>query len=185
MGRETSCVRAAERLTRAGLLAMAALALTSGALLAQDVVPATLSSLSFSPTSINVGAADQNVAVNWAATGNVGIYYRWAPGNEAKSEPALRRALELGTKYLETSRTDFNLRANLAEYRARLGDAKGALAEVDAIPAGAVRGGAAWNWVSSNPVPFSGKVANQSALAAGIHQQYFVNATNVVQVELE
>jgi hypothetical protein len=52
----------------------------------------------------------------------------------------------------------------------------------DALPAGAVRGGATFNWVSTNPVPYSGVAANQSALAAGIHQQYFVNATNALQV---
>jgi tetratricopeptide (TPR) repeat protein len=66
--------------------------------------------------------------------GNVGIYYRRVPGSEAKSEPALRRAIELATKIAENKKSDYNARANLAEYRARLGDAKGALAEIDRIP---------------------------------------------------
>jgi tetratricopeptide (TPR) repeat protein len=69
--------------------------------------------------------------------GNVGIYYRWAPGNEAKASEALRKAIELATKYAETRKSDYNVRANLAEYRARLEDAKGALAEIDRIPAAA------------------------------------------------
>lgn len=69
--------------------------------------------------------------------GNLGIYSKWSPSDRAKAAPALRRALELGTKVLETRRTDYNLRANLAEYRARLGDAKGALAEIDSIPVAA------------------------------------------------
>jgi len=69
--------------------------------------------------------------------GNLGIYYRRSPGSESKSEPALRRAIELAAKFAETRKSDYNVRANLAEYRARLGDAKGALAEIDRIPAAA------------------------------------------------
>ncbi len=71
--------------------------------------------------------------------GNLGIYCKWAPGNESKSAPALRRAIELATKLAETHQSDYGIRANLAEYRARLGDAKGALAEIDRIPAAARR----------------------------------------------
>ncbi|MBI3876204.1 MAG: glycoside hydrolase family 9 protein [Verrucomicrobia bacterium] len=50
----------------------------------------------------------------------------------------------------------------------------------DALPAGGVpdsSGGDSWNWVSSYPAPFSGTLAHQSAIAAGIHQHYFDNAT--------
>jgi len=46
----------------------------------------------------------------------------------------------------------------------------------DALPAGAVSGadgGDSWFWVSSNPAPFSGTVAHQSAAAQGAHQHYF------------
>jgi hypothetical protein len=43
----------------------------------------------------------------------------------------------VGVKFLETRRTDYNLRADRAEYRARLGDAKGALVEIDSLPAAA------------------------------------------------
>jgi hypothetical protein len=49
----------------------------------------------------------------------------------------------------------------------------------DALPAGATGGadgGDAWNWVSASPAPFSGTLASQSAIAAGSHQHYFVNA---------
>ena len=49
----------------------------------------------------------------------------------------------------------------------------------DVVPAGgtAAGNGDSWNWVSSNPPPFSGALAHQSALAAGMHQHYFYNAT--------
>ena len=69
--------------------------------------------------------------------GNLGAYYKSAPGNEAKSAPALRRAVELGLKVQETRPTDVSVRANLAEYYARLGDGRAALAHVEKIPAAA------------------------------------------------
>ena len=45
----------------------------------------------------------------------------------------------------------------------------------DALPAGATPSGT-WNWVSTAPVPYSGSLAHQSILAAGMHQHYFRNA---------
>ncbi|HXG47286.1 MAG TPA: lysyl oxidase family protein, partial [Methylomirabilota bacterium] len=52
----------------------------------------------------------------------------------------------------------------------------------DALPAGAVAyadGGDSWNWVASNPAPFSGSRAHQSNIGLGLHQHYFdwANAT--------
>ena len=55
----------------------------------------------------------------------------------------------------------------------------------DAVPAGGTQfgeGGDSWTWVSSNPAPFAGTVAHQSALASGLHQHYFVNATTQLPV---
>jgi hypothetical protein len=55
----------------------------------------------------------------------------------------------------------------------------------DAVPTGAVQGSAggdAWNWVSSNPAPYSGTLAHQSALMSGTHQHYFYNATATLPV---
>lgn len=46
----------------------------------------------------------------------------------------------------------------------------------DALPAGASGGGSGgdgWNWVLSNPAPFSGTVSHQSNLASGLHEHYF------------
>ncbi len=50
----------------------------------------------------------------------------------------------------------------------------------DAVPAGATLftyGGDSWNWVTSNPTPFSGTRAHQSNIAPGVHQHVFYNAT--------
>jgi hypothetical protein len=53
----------------------------------------------------------------------------------------------------------------------------------DAVPAGAVMaGGEGWSWTSSNPAPFSGAVAHQSALAPGIHQHVFKGASSTLTV---
>ena len=51
----------------------------------------------------------------------------------------------------------------------------------DAVPRGAMTGGNSegWNWTSTNPPPFSGALAHQSALAAGLHQHYFYWSTRL------
>ncbi len=51
--------------------------------------------------------------------------------------PALNRAMELAVKFAQTTKSDYSVHANLAEYRARLGDARGALAEIEQIPVSA------------------------------------------------
>jgi hypothetical protein len=55
----------------------------------------------------------------------------------------------------------------------------------DNLPTGAVpgaEGGDSWNWVSNNPVPFSGNLANQSTATAGMHQHFFTGATDTLTV---
>ena len=57
----------------------------------------------------------------------------------------------------------------------------------DAVPTGAAAGGDAgdtWNWVSTNPAPYSGALAHQSALAAGFHQHYFSGAAATLAVDV-
>ena len=39
-----------------------------------------------------------------------------------------------------------------------------------------------WNWISSNPTPYAGTLAHQSAVASGEHQHYFYNATATLTV---
>jgi hypothetical protein len=54
----------------------------------------------------------------------------------------------------------------------------------DALPAGATgrQIGDVWQWVSTNPAPFSGALAHQSLVASGQHLHYFQNATETLQV---
>jgi len=55
----------------------------------------------------------------------------------------------------------------------------------DAIPAGAwtgADGGDAWNWVGSNPAPYSGALAHQSAIVSSEHDHYFSGATATLAI---
>ncbi len=53
----------------------------------------------------------------------------------------------------------------------------------DAVPAGASQlGEEPFNWVSTNPPPFSGSLSHQSALMSGFHQHYFQNASSTMAV---
>jgi hypothetical protein len=55
----------------------------------------------------------------------------------------------------------------------------------DSLPAGAAGyadGGDSWNWVTSNPAPFSGTRAHQSALATGLHDHFFNFATATLPI---
>ncbi|MFL6207997.1 MAG: hypothetical protein ACJ74W_04065 [Pyrinomonadaceae bacterium] len=56
----------------------------------------------------------------------------------------------------------------------------------DLLPAGAQTSAGGWNemwsWVSANPSPMSGTAADQTPVTAGLHQQYFQNATQTLPV---
>jgi subtilisin family serine protease len=55
----------------------------------------------------------------------------------------------------------------------------------DDLPGGAILGadgGDSWTWVSSDPAPFSGALAHQSNIGTGIHEHWFENATNKLEV---
>ncbi len=55
----------------------------------------------------------------------------------------------------------------------------------DAVPTGGVPGfggGDSWNWSSSNPAPYSGSSAHQSAAGAGLHEHWFDNATATLDI---
>ncbi len=48
-----------------------------------------------------------------------------------------------------------------------------------AVPANAVTGssgGDTWNWVTTSPTPFAGTRVHQSAIAAGVHDRFFVSS---------
>src|SRR5206468_9408123 len=43
-------------------------------------------------------------------------------------------------------------------------------------------GGDSWNWISSNPTPYSGVLAHRAVVANAEHQHYFYNATATLSV---
>lgn len=42
--------------------------------------------------------------------------------------------------------------------------------------------GSGWNWIATNPTPFSGNLADQSGISSAQHQHYFFNATATLAV---
>lgn len=53
----------------------------------------------------------------------------------------------------------------------------------DEFPQNAIiRNTSSFNWVTDNPIPYSGLKAHQSVLATGVHQHFFDHATQVMEV---
>lgn len=75
----------------------------------------------------------------YAIWGNLGTVYRRIPGSEGKAEVAFRKAIELGEKELAARPDDHRVRANLAEYWAKLSQPAKVEALLNAIPAFARR----------------------------------------------
>jgi len=78
-------------------------------------------------------------ADRYALWGNLGTVYRRLPGSGNKAEVAFRKAIELGEKELALSPGDHRVRANLAEYWAKLKEPGKSLALIEAIPTSARR----------------------------------------------
>ena len=66
--------------------------------------------------------------------GNLGTVERHLPGSEQNTRQAFHKAIELAHKSLQVLKGNDNTHANLAEYWAKLGDRKQALAEIELIP---------------------------------------------------
>lgn len=78
-------------------------------------------------------------ADRYAFWGNLGTVYRRMPGSESRAEVAFRKAIELGEKALAMNPADNRVKANLAEYWAKLHDQRRSLALIDGIPVSARR----------------------------------------------
>lgn len=88
----------------------------------------------FQEASSNIEAAidlDSSSCIFW---GNLGMVSKWDPSRKDKAIPALRRAIELCGKQLQVTPKDYNIRINLAEYHARLGEGPQASVHLEAIP---------------------------------------------------
>ncbi len=68
---------------------------------------------------------------NW---GNLGTVYRHLPGKDKDARDAFEKAIALASKSLLVMKADYSTQANLAEYWAKLGDKRQAMAAIDKIP---------------------------------------------------
>jgi acyl dehydratase len=149
---------------------------------------AALVTYQVSGTVTSSGAALSGVT--FTATGGVSCTNSDAAGNYACTIPqgwtgTVTPSLS-GYTFTPTSRSYSNVAANQTaqDYAATINSTTTVWVE-DAVPAGATTasdGGDAWNWISANPTPYSGGLAQQSALVGGEHQHYFYNATATLPV---
>lgn len=79
-------------------------------------------------------ALDEHDHLLW---GNLASACAMSPDDSEKTVPALRKAIELAEKALTVTPDDYSILADLGEFRARLGDKRGALADIKRIPASA------------------------------------------------
>ena len=89
----------------------------------------------FKDATDSLEAAVDLDSANFMFQGNLGIVTNWTPGKQAASEPAFRRAIELGEKMLQVTPRDYSIRADLAEYYAHLKDPVKAAYNLEQIPA--------------------------------------------------
>ncbi len=86
---------------------------------------------------------------------------------------------------LETLRATLVDTMQLFRVRAASADGRAEIAWIDGrLPHGAQPSGQdeGWQWVSSNPQPLSGNVVHQSPAFAGVHQHYFLGASDTLKI---
>ncbi|MFN7935394.1 MAG: protein kinase [Bryobacteraceae bacterium] len=88
----------------------------------------------FEPAAQALEAAVERDPDRYAMWGNLGTVYRRLPNGQGRAEAAFRKAVELAEKELALRPADHRVRANLAEYSAKLSDPRKALALLQAIP---------------------------------------------------
>jgi hypothetical protein len=127
--------------------------------------------------------------VSFAATGGVSCTASDATGSYACTVPqgwsgTVTPSLS-GYTFTPASRSYSSVAASQTAQNYAAATSTGTIVWVeDAVPLGATlaSSGDSWSWVSSNPAPYSGMLAHQSELAAGVHQHYFYNATATLSV---
>jgi hypothetical protein len=91
----------------------------------------------------------------------------------------------LNTTFTPTDTTNYNGNAATVHIDVLANAPSDTIWVEDATPVGATLaadGGDSWNWVSSNPTPFSGSLASQSNVGGGEHQHYFYGATATLTI---
>lgn len=96
----------------------------------------------YGDAAISMEKATDLESGNYEYWGALGTYYRWVQGGEARSAPALRRAISLARKETHATTSDYPVHAAIAEYAARLGDAQTSASEAARLPRAAASGNA-------------------------------------------
>jgi tetratricopeptide (TPR) repeat protein len=107
--------------------------------------------------------------------GNLGSSCAMSPEDREKSVPAFRKAIEYAEQVLKVTPTRYGAIADLAEYRARLGDKKEAWAEIQRLPESA-RGAVASRLILAQDLTGLRKEAIESV------KKYFPNRQRLREV---
>jgi fibronectin type 3 domain-containing protein len=150
------------------------------------------------PANVTLTPGDSQVTVSWEpSTGATGYRIKRGavPANytsvfSATGPPYVDSTVQSNVTYyyVVSAMKDSSESANSAEANIRLGGT-GEIVWVDDrsnLPANAVftgEGGENWNWIGSNPSPFSGIEAHQSIASSLMHQHYFYNTTDTLMIE--
>ncbi|MBS1827062.1 MAG: protein kinase [Acidobacteria bacterium] len=88
----------------------------------------------FEPAAAALESAIDLDPARYAIWGNLGTIYRRLPNTQGRAEAAFHKAVELAEKELSLRPDDHRVRANLAEYWAKLSNPTKALALIQTIP---------------------------------------------------
>jgi hypothetical protein len=131
------------------------------------------------PAPINQGTALSATQLN--ATSPVAGSFSYNPSAGTVLPAGNNQALN--TLFTPTDTVDYN--TNSATVHIDVLNNVDTIWVEDSTPAGATLtadGGDSWNWISSNPTPFSGTLASQSNVFSAKHQHYFYSATATLTV---
>ena len=84
-----------------------------------------------------ISSFDASIEMNsqrFTTWGNLAMACQWDAASKNRFEPAARKAIELASRAIAVTPKDYIIRADLAEYHARLGESKQALEALELIP---------------------------------------------------
>jgi hypothetical protein len=159
------------------------------------------------PTRATVQAANGDAVVDWQASPDAVAGYHLYRAAEAggpftrltdapvgatrfvdPGQGAANHTYQVRAVLLQTSPSGAFFNTSQGAFASRASGAAGSGDLVwidDALPAGALAYSTAndrWNWVTSDPVPFSGAVAHRAELAPGLHHHFFCFSPTTLDV---
>ncbi len=133
------------------------------------------------PAPINQGTALSSTQLN--ATSPVAGSFNYTPA--AGTVLSAGNNQPLNTLFTPSDTVDYNTNSATVHINVVPVSPSDTVWVEDSTPAGAglaAEGGDSWNWIGSNPAPFSGNLAHQSNISSGAHQHYFSGASQTLTV---